>query len=120
GLAGRVLGRAFVRLRFLLELLRVRWRIARHARRPAAEPITAPAPAATPRPGALHGVAAGEPEAGGEPEKEPQRGSCACGAVTFTLSRRPTLMGTCHCVRCRKSGASPYVFVKRNAFTLTS
>ena len=120
GLAGRILGRAFVRLRFLLELLRVRWRIARHARRSVAPPpIPAPAVAPEPQPVALP-VNAGEPGAAVEPANEPLRGGCACGAVTFTLSRRPTLMGTCHCMRCRKTGASPFVFVKRNAFTLTS
>ena len=48
------------------------------------------------------------------------RGSCCCGAVTFTLTSAPTMMGTCHCSRCRKIGASTFVFVKREAFQLNS
>ncbi len=30
------------------------------------------------------------------------------------------MMGTCHCSRCRKIGASTFVFVQREAFTLLS
>ncbi|QHQ37005.1 GFA family protein [Algicella marina] len=41
------------------------------------------------------------------------KGSCCCGAVRFELSAEPTLMGTCHCSRCRKVGASALVFVRR-------
>lgn len=48
------------------------------------------------------------------------RGSCCCGAVKFTLSEVPTMMGTCHCTRCRKVGASTLVFVKREALNLVS
>jgi len=48
------------------------------------------------------------------------RGSCCCGAVKFTLSSPPTMMGTCHCSRCRKVGASAIVFVERDAFELVS
>lgn len=121
GLAGRILGRVFVRLRFLLELLRIRWRIARHARRGTIEtPVTAPAPPATLQPVMRDDVAAAGQPAGAAEQDKPLHGSCACGAVTFTLSHRPTLMGTCHCARCRKSGASPSVLAKRKAFTLTS
>lgn len=40
-------------------------------------------------------------------------GSCCCGAVKFRLLSPPKLMGTCHCSRCRKAGASTIVFVKR-------
>lgn len=40
-------------------------------------------------------------------------GSCCCGAVRFELLAPPTMMGTCHCTRCRKSGASTIVFVRR-------
>jgi hypothetical protein len=36
------------------------------------------------------------------------------------LSSPPTMMGTCHCTRCRKLGASTFVFVKREAFTLVA
>lgn len=47
-------------------------------------------------------------------------GSCCCGAVKFSLSNSPTMMGTCHCTRCRKVGASTLVFVKREDFQLVS
>ncbi len=40
-------------------------------------------------------------------------GSCCCGAVRFELLNKPSTMGTCHCSRCRKVGASTIVFVKR-------
>lgn len=30
------------------------------------------------------------------------------------------MMGTCHCIRCRKLGASTLVFVERDALTLVS
>ena len=40
-------------------------------------------------------------------------GSCCCGAVKFELSEAPKTMGTCHCTRCRKLGASTIVFVKK-------
>ena len=42
------------------------------------------------------------------------KGSCCCGAVKFELLTEPSMMGTCHCSRCRKVGASTFVFVKRN------
>lgn len=41
-------------------------------------------------------------------------GSCCCGAVKFQLTSQPTTMGTCHCSRCRKAGASTIVFVKKD------
>ncbi len=44
-------------------------------------------------------------------------GSCCCGAVRFGLSEKPTFMGTCHCSRCRKVGASTIVFVKKDSLT---
>lgn len=47
-------------------------------------------------------------------------GSCACGAVRFALDAAPTMMATCHCSRCRKVGASTFVFVPRAAFRLTA
>ncbi len=40
-------------------------------------------------------------------------GSCCCGAVKFELSAEPSMMGTCHCTRCRKVGASAIVFVRK-------
>jgi hypothetical protein len=43
------------------------------------------------------------------------RGSCCCGAVKFELLEPPVMMGTCHCSRCRKVGASTFVIVKRES-----
>lgn len=40
-------------------------------------------------------------------------GSCCCGAVKFELFRQPSMMGTCHCSRCRKVGASTIIFVRK-------
>ncbi|SDR14558.1 GFA family protein [Pseudovibrio sp. Tun.PSC04-5.I4] len=40
-------------------------------------------------------------------------GSCCCGAVKFQLKSEPSMIGTCHCSRCRKAGASTIVFVKK-------
>jgi hypothetical protein len=48
------------------------------------------------------------------------RGSCCCGAIKFTLSSPPTIMGTCHCTRCRKVGASTLVFVESSSFELVA
>ena len=31
------------------------------------------------------------------------KGSCCCGKVTFEVLAEPTMMGTCHCSRCRKA-----------------
>lgn len=44
-------------------------------------------------------------------------GSCCCGAVKFELSAEPSMMGTCHCTRCRKVGASAIVFIKKEDLT---
>lgn len=41
------------------------------------------------------------------------QGSCCCGAVKFKLTAEPSMMGTCHCSRCRKAGASTIVFVRK-------
>lgn len=49
----------------------------------------------------------------------PLKGSCCCGAVAFELTAQPTMMGTCHCSRCRKLGIGTFVFVSANNFTLT-
>lgn len=43
-------------------------------------------------------------------------GSCCCGGIRFTLSAPPTMMGICHCSRCRKVGASAFVFVEATSF----
>lgn len=42
-------------------------------------------------------------------------GSCCCESIRFELSSAPTMMATCHCSRCRKVGASTFVFVNRAA-----
>jgi hypothetical protein len=116
GLAGRFAGRIFVRIRVLLELARLRWKVRRALARqePGAPPIAA---SSLSRPSQSIPV-----DAPGHPlERKPVlKGSCSCGAIAFTLSVRPHLMGTCHCVRCRKTGASTFVMVKRHAFRLTS
>lgn len=41
-------------------------------------------------------------------------GSCCCGAVKFEVLAEPSMMGTCHCSRCRKAGASAIVFIKKD------
>ena len=43
-------------------------------------------------------------------------GSCLCGGIAFELSEPPTMMATCHCSRCRKIGASTFVFVRAETF----
>lgn len=43
-------------------------------------------------------------------------GSCACGTIRFELLAPPTMLAMCHCSRCRKMGASAFVFVEREAF----
>ncbi|MBT3139814.1 GFA family protein [Phaeobacter gallaeciensis] len=40
-------------------------------------------------------------------------GSCCCGAVKFELLNAPSMVGTCHCARCRKVGASTIAFVSK-------
>ena len=44
------------------------------------------------------------------------KGSCCCGTVKYELSAPPKMMGTCHCTRCRKVGASVFVIVDRDSF----
>ncbi len=46
------------------------------------------------------------------------RDSCCCGTIRFAVSEPPSMMATCHCIRCRKVGAATFVFVKRDAVTL--
>lgn len=46
-------------------------------------------------------------------------GSCCCSAVQFELSQMPSMLGTCHCNRCRKVGASALVFVKSETLKIT-
>jgi hypothetical protein len=47
------------------------------------------------------------------------KGSCCCGAVTFELSKPPSMMATCHCTRCRKVGASVFVIAEADSFRWT-
>jgi hypothetical protein len=44
------------------------------------------------------------------------KGSCCCGTVRYELSSDPKMMGTCHCTRCRKVGASTFVIVDAASF----
>lgn len=46
------------------------------------------------------------------------KGSCCCGAIKFELTSAPSMMGTCHCSRCRKLGASTLVFADQKSFNL--
>ncbi len=39
------------------------------------------------------------------------KASCCCGAVQFEIHSTPSMMGSCHCSRCRKVGASALIFV---------
>ena len=48
------------------------------------------------------------------------KGSCCCKAVQFELTEKPSMMGMCHCSRCRKVGASSSVFVKTDKFQVTT
>ncbi len=48
------------------------------------------------------------------------KGSCCCGAVQFEMSEKPSMMGMCHCSRCRKVGASALAFVKADKFNITT
>jgi hypothetical protein len=46
------------------------------------------------------------------------KGSCCCQIVEFELKEEPSLMGTCHCSRCRKVGASTIVFISKNSLEI--
>lgn len=48
------------------------------------------------------------------------KGSCCCGAVKFEISEKPSMMGMCHCSRCRKVGCSALVFVNSDSFSITA
>ncbi|WP_248156386.1 GFA family protein [Roseibium sediminicola] len=45
------------------------------------------------------------------------KGSCCCGSVQFELTAEPSMMGTCHCSRCRKLGTGTFVFVRKEHLT---
>lgn len=46
------------------------------------------------------------------------KGSCCCGSIKFQITSPPSMMGMCHCSRCRKVGASALAFVDKNSFSL--
>lgn len=123
GLAGRIIGRIWVRMRVLFELFRLRRKVGKWSRGQAVEdaattapmlqraPVQPAAPASPVQAAAISSLL---------PAREPLRGSCSCGTIAFTLSSPPSIMGTCHCTRCRKSGAGTFVIVKRSALRLVS
>lgn len=118
GLAGRILGRTWVRIRVLVELARLRWKVRRRAVARFAAETQAIAPAPPP---ALPAAAAASLSASPlQPRRGLLRASCCCGAVAFSVASPPSIMGTCHCTHCRKAGAGTFVQVKRSAFTLES
>lgn len=49
------------------------------------------------------------------------RGSCQCGAVSFTLTATPTEATACHCVQCRKQSGHYFASanVPKSAVALT-
>ncbi len=116
GLAARLIARMLVRLLFLLELLLLRRRIRKAAAAPRAS-IDASAPVAASRNVARSPEPSDVPEVANTPALA---GSCACGSVAFRLTRRPMLMGTCHCATCRKTGSGTIAFVRRDALVLTA
>lgn len=44
------------------------------------------------------------------------KASCCCGSIAFELLEPPSMMGRCHCSRCRKVGASTIAFVSASSF----
>lgn len=48
------------------------------------------------------------------------RASCCCGAVTFDVMSSPRILASCHCSRCRKLGATPFVFVHKSSINLVT
>jgi hypothetical protein len=113
GLAGRIAGRTWVRIRVLFELLRLRRKVGKWSRAREAEAAPqVPGPAAQ-APAAVAATASAL-----LPARELLRGSCSCGTIVFTLSSPPSIMGTCHCSRCRKTGATTFIIAKRSALRL--
>ncbi|HEY4199232.1 MAG TPA: GFA family protein [Devosiaceae bacterium] len=53
---------------------------------------------------------------------ETHSGGCLCGAVRYTVTGEPLLVGICHCADCRKESGSAFVtYAKwpKAGFTLT-
>jgi len=42
---------------------------------------------------------------------DPAKGSCLCGAVTYSATPKSNKFGACHCGMCRKWGAGPFLEV---------
>ena len=38
-----------------------------------------------------------------------RRGGCTCGAVRFEVHGEPLVVGTCHCLKCRKATGAAFV-----------
>jgi hypothetical protein len=36
-------------------------------------------------------------------------GGCVCGGTRYVLKSRPSALGDCHCIDCRRSAGAPYV-----------
>jgi hypothetical protein len=47
------------------------------------------------------------------------RGSCCCKAIEFEVDAEPKMIGTCHCSRCRKTGAPAFIVIRSDAFRFT-
>lgn len=47
------------------------------------------------------------------------RGSCCCKAIEFEIDGAPSMMGTCHCSRCRKTGGPVFIVIRSDAFRFT-
>lgn len=51
-----------------------------------------------------------------------QSGGCQCGAVRYTLNKRPGVIYTCHCTECQKQSSSGFgisVRVEKTAVEIT-
>lgn len=48
------------------------------------------------------------------------KGSCCCKKITFEITDQPVVMGTCHCTRCRKVGASTILLIKKGSLVINS
>lgn len=48
------------------------------------------------------------------------KGSCCCKEIKFEINDHPVVMGTCHCTRCRKVGASTILLIKKGSLVINS